>query len=302
MESRHIDPSSGLEFTRFLPIDKYPVYIPSAPVLIDTRVFAANNRLFVLLAHNYDKNMRSSHTNSTVMALEPSTGRWLVHQQIETFDVAAIDVIGYGRDGKVFAAVANRLHSRSQIVYSVILEWNPMRQQFVINTEVITSNPSAVVFVETSDGQLFCVFANEKTKLFENDCNEDQSLYTQPIIVYKYNGKTFDYFQSIDINGVISLEAFQVSNRTYIAAASRLLATTFILQLRGYNKFEIIQSLRTFGVRHVKSFWSKDTNLHLAVASDKPGHTKILTAHINGWHNGKKYSTIDELLIDSKVY
>ena len=176
-----------------------------------------------------------------------------------------------------------------------------MRQQFVINTQVMTSNPSAVVFVETSDGQLYCVFANEKTKLFENDCHEDNSLYTQPIIIYKYNGKSFDYFQSIDINGVISLDSFQISNRTYIAAASRLLGTTSVLQLRGYNKFEIIQSLPTSGVNNVKSFWSKDGNLHLTVASNNPGHSKILTAHINGPHNVNKYSSINQLLTDSRV-
>ena len=302
MESLHIDPVSGQAFRRFVTSDRYdPTYRVSAPVLKDAKLFVSNNRVYILLAQNYNKITKSFHTNSTLMTLDSRTGRWFPIQHLESFGVHSIDVISYGRDGRVFAAMANRFHSRSQSVHSVIYEWNPMTQLFVINTVIITSNPSAVIFIETSDGQLYCVFANEKTKLFENNCNQyDNSLYTQPINIYKFNGKTFDYFQSIDINGVISLDSFQVSNHTYIAAASRLLGTTFILQLRGYNKFEVIQSLPTSGVQNIKSFWSSDGNLHLGIASSKKGQTKILTAVINGPHNVKKYSSIEELLVFSK--
>ena len=302
MESAHIDPVSGQTFKRFMTSDRYPTYRLSEPVLKDAKLFVKNNRIYVLLAQNYDKITKSFHTNSTVMTLDPRTGHWSLIQNFETFGVYSIDLISYGRDGRVFAAMANRMHSRSQVVHSMILEWNQMRQQFAINTVVLTSNPSAVIFVETTDGQLYCVFANENTKLFENSCSEyENSLYTQPINVYKFNGKTFDYFQSIDINGVISLDTFRVENHTYIAAASRLLGTTFILQLRGYNKFEVIQSLPTSGVQNVKSFWSNDGSLHLGIASSKSGQTKILTAVINGPLNVKKFSSIEELLVDAKL-
>ena len=173
-------------------------------------------------------------------------------------------------------------------------ELNQIRQQF--------GNSSSVITVQTSDGQMYRLLANEKTKLSENICGDyDNSLYSQPIIVYKLNGNTFDYFQNIDINGVISLDSFQVSNHTYIAVGSRLLGTTFILQLRGYNKFQVIESLPTPGVQNVKSFWSSDGNLHLVIVSSISGQSKILTAIINGPHNVKKYSTIEELLIDSKL-
>jgi hypothetical protein len=273
-----------------------------APLLKDAKLFVSNNEVYVILAQNYNRVTKSYHTNSTVLSLNSKTGQWSPIQQIETFGVHSIDVISYGKHKTTFAAFANDFNTRANDIHSVIMEWDPLSHKFEINSVIKTSSPSAVLFVESHSGQLFAIFANEKSKLFENDCGpNDYSLYTQPINVYHYDSKSFNYIQSIDINGVISLETFIVSNETYLVAASRLLGTTYVLQLRGYNMFEVILSFATPGVQNVKSFWSNSGKLHLAIASSKSGHSKILTAIINGSHNINKYLSIEDLLRDSNL-
>ncbi|CAG2164475.1 unnamed protein product [Oppiella nova] len=163
-----------------------------------------------------------------------------------------------------------------------------------------SSQPSASLIVSTRDGELFSITANDWTQKYGHNCNEDNNLYTKYVYILRFNGKTYDFYQILDINGVISLDSFQVSNQTYIAAASHLLGTTFLLKYRGYNKFEVIEALPTPGVQNVKSFWTSDGRLHLAIASSLAGQSKTLTAVINGAYNMKRYATIDELLHDHK--
>jgi len=142
---------------------------------------------------------------------------------------------------------------------------------------------------------LLLVFANEKAKLYGGKCDTEEdaifnslsesysSYFTQPINVYHYNEKGFEHIQSINIPGVNTMDKFSLPQaETFIVVGSKLLGRTFILKLRGYNRFQEILSFPTPGVESVKIYWSKSSELFLAIASSKPGHSKILKAVLNG--------------------
>ncbi|XP_054168794.1 uncharacterized protein LOC128966019 [Oppia nitens] len=178
------------------------------------------------------------------------------------------------------------------------------------------NNQSTGIYLETnSPRHLYFITADQRTKRFadNNNCNELNGYYSQRLHVLLFNGKTYDLNQVVDIPGVNYLDSFTVSNLTYVVAASHLLGQTFILQYRGYNKFEIIQTLSTPGVEMVKVFWSPhDIKLHIMITSSssvssplpspmfgQQKSTKVMTAVISGSNNYfKKYSTIDQLLRD----
>lgn len=221
-----------------------------APYLRDAKMFTDKGQTYLVLANKYDRRQKSYRANSVVYRFDYTRSRWFRHQEIETYGANTLDIASFVRGNQhfIFLAIGNAFNLNSNDLPSIIMRWDSSERKFKPHTAIRTATPSAVLFVQHSYDDLFVVFANEKSKLHEDDCGFDiHGHYTQPVNLYHFNGNNFAYTQSIDIPGVVSLETFKVSDETYLVAASRHLGKTFVLQLRGYNLFDTVLSFSTPG-------------------------------------------------------
>ena len=158
--------------------------------------------------------------------------------------------------------------------------------------------PIFAINITTFDGKTFGIFANENNQIQDSICGQITGHLIQPLNVYLYENSYLKHVQSIDLFGISSMARFDVSTENYFVASSHYLGKTFILQYRGFNMFELIQSFSTPKVEHIKVFWLNET-LHLEVASPQLSITKILRGVINGPHLSK-YNDIQNVINQNK--
>ena len=257
--------------------------------LVDAKGFSSDQEDYVVISLTH-KLVPQDKSLTVVFRFIASSNTFVVQQEIRSFAPSSLDVIEVTHAEKkhIFLAVANSLVLGNHFP-SVVYFWDTKKKLFQKLQLLDTWSPSSIKFVSTPEATYLLV-SNEKAKLYAGECKYSSSFgdtfasyLTQHVNVYQFGRGQFNLVQSLDIPGVTSLEKIHLPPKgVYVIVASKTLGKTFIFNHRGINRFQEIKSFSTPGVIDVKSFWSRDGQLFLAVASDKEGQSKIMKAVLSG--------------------
>jgi hypothetical protein len=258
--------------------------------LVDARGFSFKEEDFFVASFGHKKTPHE-RSRTIVFRFIPTSNTFKVHQEIKSSAPSSLDLIQVDNNGRIdiLLAVANTLVVSGSHSPSFIYFWDHKNMIFQKLETLNTWSPSSVKFVSTPEATYLLV-ANEKAKLYGGECEDSRnfgdtftSYLTQHVNVYEYIRGRFSLVQSLNIPGVTSLEKIHLPPKgVYVIAASKTLGRTFIFHHRGINRFQEIKSFPTPGVNDVKSFWTRDGQLFLGVASDKEGQSKIMKAILSG--------------------
>jgi len=261
-------------------------------ILVDAKGFSYEQEDYVVVSFRY-KHVTVDDPSTFVFRYIPTSNTFVVHQEILSYSPASTDLIEVEHMGEknVFLAIANRLVVSGAHPPSAVYFWNKSKKIFQQLHTLNTWSPSVVKFVSTGE-TTYLVVANEKAKLYGGECEYSgdsdlgdtyASFFTQHVNVYELTRRTFDLVQSLDVPGVTSVEKIHLPpNGLYLVVASKTLGKSFIYQHRGINRFQELKSFPSPGVIDVKSFWSRDGQLFLGIASRNAGQSKVLRAVLSG--------------------
>ena len=297
--------SGGLQVLATASIQSLNSQLTPAPVfefvpitssyIVDIRTFtyAMDDYLIV----GFGDRRAPSKAGTVVFTFNQKRGVWLIHQQLKSYAVSALDMIslGDGKDRTIHLVLANRLTVVGTPAPSTLLVWDGSRRQFVQSQVLNTWSPSAVQFMTDGDAftpQVFLVVANEKAKLYGGDCDSINSefgdpyssYFTQHVNVYQLmKGNHWEIIQSLNMPGVTSIDHIHLPpSGLILLTGSRSLGRTSVHLLRGVNLFQEMQSFSTPAVTDIKSFWSSDGQLFVGIGSSDSGQSKIMKGVLAG--------------------
>ena len=246
----------------------------------DVEHFIINETLFLAFA-NYHGDIRKYKTSSMIYKMDASTGRFSLHQTLQTS--AAFDIEYFTFSGKHFLAVANHYDGTNQ-TDSLVYQWNG--KLFVIIQKIPTKAACHFTFF-TITGEKYLAVAN-----YHNGNTPSINSF-----IYKWNGKQFNLFQEIATEGAVGCEVFVINNNTFIAFAnfqnSRTNSVQSTLSKWSGRHFVKVQSFQTYGAWEVKSF-QINGHTFLAFANHNTGSKSNTDSFIFKW-NGNKFSLFQSI-------
>ena len=259
----------------------------------DVENFTINGSLFLAFANHFD-DVEQWRTNSFIYKMNPSTEQFVLYQtinsvgpyDIEYFNISnthylAIashhDGITYRLDSGIFQwngdqfvpfqsiatngagsftsfkimeesflAVSNFYNDTSHFISSTVYKWNT--NKFVKHQEIQTEGALSGEAFEINNETFFVFgnYANSKNGQFVNST------------VYKWSGRYFTKFQSLESFGAWHVEFFKSNGDTFLGFANHHNSTTYNLESFIYkwngSKFVLFQSIPTRGASALYPF------------------------------------------------
>ena len=270
-------------------------YSAPATFIQDLKYFSVGNGDFVVM---------SIGNRILVYRFDVRIQTWLIQQDMVSFNAVTLDVISLRSHQKIrtLLAVGNRLTTLGAPVPSIVYEWEMTKSRFVEMQSIYSWTPSAMRFVASATGRIFLLIGNEKAQLagiecFRRDLLDQESFssfMTQSLNVYELRTNRFIHIQSINVNGVSSIDKFYLPpSELYVAVGSKTSGETILFKLRSEvnHVFKEYQKLPTPSVIDLKSYWSRSGDLFLSMASNEAGESKVFKAIMTGPRAGLRPDT-----------
>ena len=221
----------------------------------DVEHFTIDGARFLAFA-NFKSDTEGVNTDSFIYKQNDSTGIFFVYQTLGTH--GGIDMEYFKTGDQHYLAVANYYNGTSYRQNSVIYQWSPSQEQFVVFQSIETFGACSFDFFEITNEQFLAI-----------------SNYRDVSSIYKWTSNKFEKFQEIATDGIVSSETFVISNETFIAFANfnskqkQSSVQSAVFKWSG-QEFVKLQSFQTYEARDVKSF-SDHGSTFLAFANHKSG-------------------------------
>ena len=223
------------------------------------RSFSIGERDFLAVANQQQDD--SNVAQSPVLFYNTSSARFEVFQQFETLGARAWEHFRIG--GTDFLAVANMQNDTSDQVQSVVYRYDNVTESFEPFQAINTSGAIDWEHIATGNADFLAV-ANYRTS----------NTYNVKPVVYVYNSTSaqFEFFQEIDVTGVVDLEHFRIGDVDFLAVMSYYDGSSYAVESAVYrydnaaDMFVPFQVLDTIGALDCEPFQIGGTTF-LAVAN-----------------------------------
>ena len=239
----------------------------------DVEHFTIDGTRFLAFA-NYKSDTEGFNTDSFIYKQNDSTGMFFLYQTLGTH--GGIDMEYFKIGDQHYLAVANHYDGTSYRQYSVIYQWSPSQEQFVVFQSIKTLGAHSFDFFKITNEQ-FLAISNFRHRVS----------FSINSFIYKWKGGKFEKIQDLATEGAVSSETFAIRNETFIAFANeRQSAQSAVFKWSG-QQFVKLQSFQTYEALDVKSF-DHNGSTFLAFANFKHGGQHNINSPIYKW-NGSHF-------------
>ncbi|XP_067122026.1 uncharacterized protein [Centruroides vittatus] len=219
----------------------------------DAKVFRANNELFLVVFTSND----STTLKSAIRVYQYKDG-WEERQMLSTFSAKSIDLLNGLKETDIYLAVAYQVLVQNCKNQSLIYKWDTYKREFLPFHPMLSCCANVVLWISRR-GEHYLIVGYK---------NSQQNLkgYSFPMSLYVLDKGKFYILQTVHSYHVVSVDFISLRGEDYVLVADSLYDLLRVLQWRGYNLFEEIQTIKVNGVSHVAHYFWND-RLFIVVAS-----------------------------------